>query len=212
MKVYISPERRSPPHGKYWGINVYETDICYQISNEISEYLVFNGFETTVAPKELDIYQRSRIANSQNIDFYLAVHTNASTNGTVEGKASGTEMLAFQHPESIRANQLIYDELIKLYPSNRGLKNGNAYIENSQTNMVSAYCEIAFHDNSKDVEFLINNQDKIAYAIATGVCNFFGKKMLPIPSKDDVTEKEKSISLNELELMLKSNNITNIKL
>ena len=92
-KIYISPERRQAPHGKYWGYNVYETDICTEIAKMAKPLLERNGFEVIIAPVHLDIHQRSAWANKNGVNYYLPIHTNASTNSTIEGIATGCEML-----------------------------------------------------------------------------------------------------------------------
>ena len=69
--------------------------------------------------------------------------------------------------------KIVNDELVKLYPSTRGLKDGMNYIENTATNMVSIYAEIGFHDNPADASFIISNKAQIASAICRGICHYF---------------------------------------
>lgn len=205
-RIYISPERRPKPHGKYWGHDVYETDICYSIAGYMAELLGYNGFDVVVADPDMLITDRASWANKNNIDYYIAVHTNASTDGTKEGTATGTEMLAYQHPEAIKANQYIYDELTALYPSNRGIKNGNEYVENNSTNMVSAYVEIGFHDNGANATWIIENQKEIAVAISKGICKYFGVEYKEEPPNNP------SINFDELRALLEANGIESITL
>lgn len=195
-KVYISPERRQPPHGKYWGLDVYESDLCYEVAHLLVPLLQHNGFEAEIAPLHLDIHQRAAWANRNGVDFYLPLHTNASTNGTVEGSATGCEMLAFRHPESRRACGLIYRELTKLYPSKRGLKDGSAYVENNSTNMVSAYTEVAFHDNGRDASWLTAHKPQIAEALCRGICAYYAMPYQPLP--DPQPPQGDSVGLREL--------------
>ena len=207
-KIFLSPERRPAPHGKYWGVDAYEHEVCCEIAETVKSYLSFNGFNVFLANPEDTIYTRADWANNNGMDLYVCIHTNASTNGTVEGTAQGPEMLAFQHPEAIKANQCIYDEIMKIYPrkTNRGLKNGNAYTENASTVMVSAYAEIAFHDNGEDAKWIVNNKDSIAEAIAKGICDYYSveyKKYSPDSS---------SITIDDLVKLLSQNGISTITL
>lgn len=209
MKIYLSPERRPAPHGKYWGYDIYEHDVCADIAARMLPLLGSCGFEVVLADPSMVIADRARWANKNGVDYYLAIHTNASTDGTREGTATGTEMLAYQHPEAIRANQCIYDEVTKLYPSKRGLKNGNAYTENNFTQMVSAYIEIGFHDNSSDAAWLLSSRQEIAEAITKGVCAYFGIAFHP---PEDKPAPKESITLAELGGRLKAEGITTITL
>ena len=74
----------------------------------------------------------------------------------------------------MEANQLVYDEVTKLYPSKRGLKNYSHFYENKNSNMVSCYPELAFHDNPKDAEFLLGHTKELAVALCKGVCGYYG--------------------------------------
>ena len=184
LKVYLSPERRQAPHGKYWGIDAYETDICTDIAKLTSQHLTRCGFDVVIAPAGLDIRTRSAWANENGVNYYLPIHTNASTNGTCEGAATGCEMLCHPSVASRKACQLIYEELTRLYPSKRGVRDGGNYIENHMTDMVSAYCEVAFHDNGADAQFLVSSKGAIAKALAKGVCGYFAVEFV----EGDTTE------------------------
>ena len=43
--------------------------------------------------------------------------------------------------------------------------------------MVSCYVEIAFHDNPEDAQFIIGSKQKIAEALAKGVCSYYGLEL-----------------------------------
>ena len=73
-----------------------------------------------------------------------------------------------------RKIEIPFAELVKLYPSKRGLKDGNGYFENMNTRMVSVYPELAFHDNPADAAFLVSHKKELAEALAKGVLSFLG--------------------------------------
>lgn len=183
-KIYLSPENRKAPHGPYAGYSgIYEHDVCCNIADYEKQALERCGFTVEVADPEQSIqsgYTRQQYANEHRFDLYQTIHTNA-------GGGTGAECLYYNHPASIRANQCIYDELTKLYPSKRGIKDGSNYIENHQTNMVSVYPEIAFHDNREDAKFLIENVQEIGEALCRGVCSYFGVKYIA-PKTEDATD------------------------
>ena len=177
--IYLSPERRPAPHGKYWGMNIYEHNVCCEIAEMMKPLLEGSGFSVIIANPADTMEKRVAQANALKVNYYMPIHTNASGNGTTAGTATGAECLYYGNVggASYKANQLVYNELVKLYPSKRGLKNGNAYYENKYTNMVSCYVEIAFHDNPEDVQFIISSKQKIAGALAKGVCAYYGLEL-----------------------------------
>ena len=179
--VFISPESRGAPHGTYTGFPwVYEQDVCTDIGKLLQARLVACGIDAEMADKDSTMAQRVDWANKNGVDYYICLHTNA-------GGGTGTECLYYNHPLSIKANQLVYDELTKLYPSKRGLKDYSHFYENANTNMVSCYPEIAFHDNREDVEFILNNKKEIAEALCRGICAFLGVTYEP-PTDDATAE------------------------
>ncbi len=171
--IYLSPERRPAPHGKYWGMEIYEHDVCCQIAVILKELLEYNGFTVLIAAPSDTLEQRVAQANAAKVDYYLPIHTNASGDGTSPGKASGAEVLYYNHPESIRGSQLMYNRLTMLYPSRRGIKDYSSFYENRYTTMVSVYPELGFHDHPQDAQFIVNNIGELAKALAQGVCDYF---------------------------------------
>lgn len=182
--IYLSPERRGAPHGPFAGYpGIYERDYCRQVAELEQGHLERCGFRVVIGRQDLTIAQRAREANGMKADLYQTIHTNA-------GGGTGCECLYYPHPESRRANQCVYDRLTALYPSKRGLRDGKAYVENNQTQMVSVYPEIAFHDHPKDARFLVERQQDIARALAKGVCDYFGVPFLEPEDSADLPEEK----------------------
>lgn len=173
-KIYLSPERRPAPHGPYAVGGAYEHDVCNEIAALEKTALERYGFNVVIAPKSFTLKERVDWANANGIDYYQAIHSNGA-----DGTATGTECLYFNHPDSIKANQLVYDELVKLYPSKRGCKDYTQFYENNMTKMVSCYPELAFHDNPADARFILDNKQQIAESLAKGVCAYFGVAWIP---------------------------------
>lgn len=195
-KIFISPERRPYPHGIYAYGDTDEHTECYSIADLVRTELLILGFTPFIAPASWALAQRTAHANANGFDYYLCIHTNA-------GGGTGTECLYYNHPASIRANQLVYDRLTGLYPSKRGIKDYSHFYENNKTNMVSCYPEIAFHDNKKDAEFIVKNKAEIAKALAYGVAEYFGVTPKdPQPDTPD-EEVEMTVTLDEYKAILR---------
>lgn len=169
-RIYLSPERRPAPHGKYLGKDMYERKYCYHLAELIAER-VHPSVEVEIADPEMLILDRTSYANNQSFDAYICIHTNAAVKPNT---ATGCEMLLQGNSASKHLNQLIYDGITALYPSTRGLKDGSYYIENNYTKCVTAYAEIAFHDNSRDVDFLLKDKERIADAFVSAIHSYFG--------------------------------------
>ena len=196
--IYLSPERRPAPHGKYWGMNIYEHNVCCEIAEMMKPLLEGSGFSVIIANPADTMEKRVAQANALKVNYYMPIHTNASGNGTIAGTATGAECLYYGNVggASYKANQLVYNELVKLYPSKRGLKNGNAYYENKYTNMVSCYVEIAFHDNPEDAQFIMSSKQKIAGALAKGVCAYYGVEL----DKPDTMQEQLDAAIKRAEV------------
>lgn len=168
-KIYISPENRPKPHGPYIVGGAYEHDVCCEIAAYEKAELERCGFAVKIAAPSATMAARCKEANDGDYDLYQTLHSNAGggTGATClyYGKVGGA---------SYRANQMAYEELTKLYPSKRGIVDGTNYYENKNTNMVSVYPEIAFHDNEQDAAFILANKKQIAKALARAICRYFG--------------------------------------
>ncbi|MEG0899814.1 MAG: N-acetylmuramoyl-L-alanine amidase [Oscillospiraceae bacterium] len=199
-KIFLSPETRPAPHGKYWGMDgVYEHDVCCEIAELVKPLAEYNGFEVEIAKPEWPMARRCTHANATGVNYYLCIHTNASGNGATEGTATGAECLYYNAPASIKANNLMYRELTSLYPSKRGCKNYSHFYENKYTNMVSCYPELAFHDNGKDAKWIVSHKQEIAVALCKGICGYFGvdyKEQHTEIETDDINSKIEA--LNEI--------------
>ena len=174
-KIYLSPERRPAPHGKYWGMNVYEHDVCVDIAALLASMLTAHGFEVKTADPAKDMAARVKEATAWGANYYMPVHTNANTLGDKEGTARGPLVLAYDHPMSKSACQMAYDCLMEIYPGNgQGVRVNKDFYEIIQTPMLSVYPELAFHDNGEDARWLVSNKEKIALALCRGICMWFG--------------------------------------
>lgn len=181
-KIYLSPERRPAPHGRFWGYDVYEHDYCCDIAGRLAVLLVLRGHAVKIADPALTIYQRAPEAKAWGADYYLPLHTNANTNGEAEGKAQGALVLCKDDTQSKIAAQAIFDRLKALRPSTRGIQTTTQYFEINNAPCVAAYPEIAFHDNGEDAKYLLERKQEIAQALCAGVCDYCGAE--PIQDAD----------------------------
>ena len=176
-RIYLSPERRPRPHGRYWGMEAYEKDVCEELASLLAPLLAARGFGARIGAPEKDLAARVGEAIAWGADYYLPIHTNASTGGAREGTARGPLVLAYDHPAAKAACRRMYDSLLEVYPCperGRGVQVSRDFYEIIRTPMVSVYPEIAFHDNGEDARWLVENKGEIARALCRGVCRWYG--------------------------------------
>lgn len=101
-KIYLSPERRPAPHGPYFGYpTLFEHDVTTSIAQKTAAALTRCGFSVKMAPPAATVRVRVAEAISWQTDYYLPIHTNASSATHREGSARGPEVLAYGQPGGI---------------------------------------------------------------------------------------------------------------
>ena len=107
-----------------------------------------------------------RESNSLEVDYHLALHSNA-------GGGSGSE--GWYTKSSYKFTKSIIDSLQDVLPyKTRGLKNGQKSLYELKATYASAsLIEILFHDDVNQALFIINNQEEIAHAIYEGIISYF---------------------------------------
>lgn len=167
------------------GKNV-EKDITLAISLKLSELLsqagalVINTRETDgdlagenfsgslLERKRKDLAARVALAEENQADLYISIHTNAD----VSPRWSGAQ--TFYSPNSEKSKKIavaVQDELTRILGNTtRKAKTGSYYITD-KTKMTAVIVEVGFLSNPKEEKLLISSdyQDKIAYAIFSGI-------------------------------------------
>lgn len=170
MKVYLSPSDQ-------WKNIVAdkehsEAKHCTEIANACKVYLENNGISVIVGNNSKEKSYPSRVKESNNwgADLHVAIHTNA-------GGGKGTEVLCWHSSKDNAYVKSIYEEVSNLTPTkDRGIKVNDNLYEISNTNCVTVYIEVEFHDNKDCENWIDANIDNISKAIARGICKAKGIK------------------------------------
>lgn len=171
-----TPGKRTPKFSD--GTFMHENEFNSAVVDKLDKILRYNGFETVlVAPTDKDtpLRQRTTLANSENVDFYMSVHANAYKGAW--GNWGGISI--FHYPgstESEKAAKIIYKHAIKGTKLNvRGVKTANFHALR-ETHMPAALIECAFMDNKQEARLLMSDEyrDECAVEIARGICEYFG--------------------------------------
>lgn len=127
------------------------------------------GFEVKRnSPSMETISQIIADSNAFDPDIHVAIHSNA-------GGGRGCEVMCGYTENSKKLAQYIYNEFVGITPSSdRGVKDGMGLGEIKSTNAYATLIEMAFHDNTEDATWLINNRQACSTAIEKGICKYFG--------------------------------------
>ena len=182
IKIYIDQGHnpRSPNTGAE-GNGFAEQDITYEVGQRLATLLRNNGnFEDRVSrPTEntqlgtsnpSSLQARVNGANSWCADYFISIHTNASSSVS----ASGSEALVYNVPSI--AEELGEDILVGLNNST-GLKNRVIKVRPGlyvlrKTNMPAVLVEIGFISNPGDASLMANNPELFARGIYDGILRF----------------------------------------
>lgn len=186
----VSPSERliviDPGHGgKYPGAcspnGTREKDITISISNKLNESLKALGYNTIMTrydDSHLELYDRTDIANNNNADIFVSVHSNSFPN---DRNVSGLEVL--YHPDKQEGDgssydlaKMMQDEVLKTTGFyDRGIVKRPKLAVLRTSKMPAALIEVGFLSNEGD-EALIKNsefQDKVVEGIVKAIERYF---------------------------------------
>ena len=167
-KIYVSPS--SQTDNRYAVGNTTEAIQCRKIGAALVEALERCGF-AAMTNERGDMYKRVAESNKWGADLHLPIHTNAHNK-----KVMGTRLFSYdQKGEGYKACKAILDALAPITPGTSDSITANRSLyEIKKTHAPAAYIEVAFHDNAREAQWIIDNTEAIAAAICMGVCAYFG--------------------------------------
>lgn len=176
MRIVIDAGHGGKDSGAVNGAT-FEKDINLAIAKKLKAFLQYNGY-TVIMTREDDRFitlnNRCRIANDNKSNLFISIHTNAAS----AKSAHGIETILYSlKGANKKLGDAIQSNLIKeTAATNRGvLENSNLRVLNGTT-MVAALVEVGFISNDAEMKKLLTDdyQNKLAKAIAKGVCSFYG--------------------------------------
>jgi N-acetylmuramoyl-L-alanine amidase len=184
IKIYIDQGHnpRSPNTGAE-GNGYREQDITYRVGIELAELLRNDGSFDVRLSRPTESTQlgtsnagslRARVndANSWGADYFISIHTNASSSPS----ASGTEALVYSTPSvSSELGEDILDSLNEATGlQNRGIKLRPGLYVLRKTKMPAVLIELGFITNPYDANLMANNPELFARGIYNGIVEFTG--------------------------------------
>lgn len=167
-KIYISPSDQTS--NTYAAGNTNEAIQCRKIAKALVSALQRCGFE---AKTNVTASMADRVAESNKwpADLHVCIHTNAFNE-----KVAGTRIFSYDlKGEGYKAAKAVFNALAPITPgTSENIKARPELYEVRKSASPCVYVEVDFHDVDEVALWIIENTEKIAEAIAQGICNHFG--------------------------------------
>ncbi len=147
-----------------------------RIADAMEPYLRANTIRFTRNTPEMTAASSIAQAARGSYDFYLALHSNASGDGSSEGRVRG--IIAFYYPTSTngrRAADIFVENLKEIYPLPALVtaRATTALGEVRQPKMPAVLLEIGYHDNTADALWIQENVQNIAENLSRSMTEYF---------------------------------------
>ncbi|MBO5092243.1 MAG: N-acetylmuramoyl-L-alanine amidase [Clostridia bacterium] len=182
IKIYIDQGHNpSAPNTGAEGNGLREQDITYEVGILLADLLRQNGnFEVRLSrptpqtqlgnSNASSLRVRVNDANSWGADYFVSIHTNAST----QPSANGTEVLVYAQPStSSNLAEDILREVTEITGLNsRGVKSRPGLYVLRKTRMPAVLVELGFISNPSDAQRMRDNPNLFARGIYQGILDF----------------------------------------
>lgn len=177
--IYLSPSTQE--YNPYITGAGSEEHFMNLIADAMEPYLTANTIRFGRNTPEMTAASSIRQGNAGNYDFYLALHSNGSTDGSREGTVRG--IIAFYYPGSTngrRAADIFVTNLKEIYPLPQLVtaRATTALGEVRQPKMPSVLLEIGYHDNTADARWIEENVQPIAENLSRSLTEYFALPFL----------------------------------
>ncbi len=184
-KIYID-QGHNPvnPNAGAEGNGLREQDLVYAIGQALARRLRANGeFEVRLSRPTPDVVlgtsnatslaARVRDANEWGADYFISLHTNASSSPS----ASGVEAYAYSRgTQAFRLGEDVLDELSDITGlRNRGMKERPGLYVLRRTAMPAILVELGFITNPGDAALMRDDPDLFAEGIYRGILDYLGE-------------------------------------
>lgn len=172
-RVYLSPSLQE--------YNLYvnggtEEEITNLIADAMEPYLLASGIEFTRNRPEMSLGEAIAASNEGNYDLHFAIHSNAAPE-SLAGKLQGVDAYYFYNsPYGREMADIVTENMKQVYPDGeKVLSVATATLrELRRTNAPAVLVEVGYHDNIEDAQWIKENIDQIAQALAKSIADYFG--------------------------------------
>lgn len=198
--IYLSPSTQE--YNPYITGSGSEEYWMNRIADAMEPYLRANTIRFTRNTPEMTAASSIAQAARGSYDFYLALHSNASGDGSSEGRQRG--IIAFYYPASTngrRAADIFVKNLKEIYPLPQLVtaRATTALGEVRQPKMPSVLLEIGYHDNTADARWIEENVQSIAENLSRSLTEYFALPFLypTTPRTGTVITEESALNVRD---------------
>lgn len=178
------------------------------IADAMEPYLRSSGITYSRNDSDRDVRGAIADSNSRYYDVHLALHSNAG-GGRFAGILSGIDI--YYSPYSAQGERLadiIVNNLKNIYPNPSKVNTlpTTSLGEVTQTRAVAVLCELGYHDNAEDAEWIKSNTQSIARNLVQALCDYFG-----IPFVEAVPARTGTVTTDGSNLNIRSMPNTNAR-
>ncbi len=172
-KVFLSPSTQE--WNEYTGGGT-EEQYMNLLADRMEPYLRASGITYVRNDPDRNVAGAIADSNAAYYDVHLALHSNAAPLN-LAGKLRGIDI--YYSPASYDSERLatiIANNLKAIYPlpDKSNTRPTTTLAEVTQTRAVAVLCEIGYHDNPEDAEWIRQNLTPIAANLVQSLCDYFG--------------------------------------
>lgn len=161
---------------------VREKDINLAVSLKLNEALLDKGYGTIMTRDDdtfVDLYERPEIANRNQADIFISIHSNSMLNSDISGiqvlycPAFDSEL---KEKDNYPLSDLLMDELVKgTGANNKGIIKRPRLVVLRETAMPASLIELGFLSNPEEAKLLQdeNYQEILVESIVKGIEKYF---------------------------------------
>ena len=196
--IYLSPSTQE--YNPYITGSGSEEYWMNRIADAMEPYLRANTIRFTRNTPEMTAASSIAQAARGSYDFYLALHSNASGDGSSEGRQRG--IIAFYYPASTngrRAADIFVKNLKEIYPLPQLVtaRATTSLGEVRQPHCPSVLLEIGYHDNTADARWIEENVQPIAENLSRSLTEYFALPFIypTTPRTGTVITEERALNV-----------------
>jgi len=147
-----------------------------QVADRMEPYLRASGIEYRRNDPSRGAVGAIADSNAGNFDVHLALHSNAAPE-SLSGKLRGIDIYYSPLSKSSETLATIIANNFKMIyplPDKTSAKPTTSLGEVTQTKAVAVLCEIGYHDNIQDAQWIRENLTPIAINLVESLCDYFG--------------------------------------
>ena len=175
--VFLSPSTQE--YNPYYDGGGSEEYYMNVINDELIPYLEASGISYGRNDPSGTFLDSVRQSNADDYSLHLALHSNAAPEQSA-GRVRGSQVYYYPYsPRGKRAADIFAGRIKEIYPLSGRVETvpTTALGEIVKTKAPAVLIEIAYHDNPQDAEWIRDNIDEIAQAVALGIGDYLGKEI-----------------------------------